>query len=79
MQYLQTQNGGLMAPVVVMLTVINTKRSSRLRFFNAVSIPDAAPSRSSRSLANKRLYHQLTTATTLCIGRAEPLSTHGDE
>ncbi|BBS15251.1 hypothetical protein WP5W18E02_02880 [Aeromonas caviae] len=57
---------------------MNEKRSPGLRF----SMP--YPSRTQRpralpSLANKGLYRQLTAATTLCTGRAAPLSTCGNK
>ncbi len=57
---------------------MNEKRSPRLR----LSMP--YPSRTLRpralpSLANKGLYRQLTTATTLCTGRAASLSTCGNK
>ena len=57
---------------------MNEKRSPRLRS----SMP--YPSRTQRpralpSLANKGWYRQLTTATTLCTGKAAPLSTCGNK
>ena len=71
-------------PVVINLPAVMhlyspIKTEPEAPFFHAVSIPDAAPSHASRSLANKGLYRQLTTATTLCTGRAAPLSTCGNK
>ncbi len=71
-------------PVVINLPAVMhlyspIKTEPEAPLFHAVSIPDAAPSRSSRSFANKGLYRQLTTATTLCTGRAASLSTCGNK
>ncbi len=71
-------------PVVINLPAVMhlyspIKTEPEAPFFNAVSIPDAAPSRASRTLANKGLYRQLTTATTLCTGRGAPLFTCGNK
>ncbi len=54
------------------------KNAARGSDFNAVSIPAAAPSRASLP-CQQGFYRQLTAATTLCTGRAAPLSTCGNK